>query len=317
MEHLWLWIGFGTIIAGSLAVDLGVVNRRPHVPSIREALGWSLVWVLLALGFDAAVLVWRGPVPALEFLTGYVIELSLSVDNLFVFIMLFAQFGVPAKFQHRVLFWGVFGAMVMRGAMILAGAALVSHFHWVLYLFGAFLIVTGARLLLGGDAEEKSPADNPAIAWLRRHLPVSDTAHDGRFLIVEQGRLMATPLFVVLMTVEIADVMFAVDSVPAIFAVTTDPFIVATSNIFAIMGLRSLYFALRGLVERLCYLRHGLSVVLMFIGAKLLLVEIYKIPIGWALGATAGILGVAVVASLRATAGQEVVAAEPPGEAAP
>lgn len=297
----WLLIGFAGVVGSLLVLDLGVFHRRAHVISTREALGWSAVWVACAMAFNLALVPWMGTGAALQFLTGYLIELSLSVDNLFVFLLLFTQFGVPPVYQHRVLFWGVLGAIVMRIIMITLGGVLVAKFHWILYLFGAFLAITGARMLLVREESETSPADHPLIRWLRRHLPVSDTAHDGRFLIRENGRLRVTPLFVVLISVEIADVMFAVDSVPAIFAVTTNPFIVVTSNIFAIMGLRSMYFALCGLSERLRYLKYGLAVVLMFIGAKILLASVYAIPIAVALSVTAGILAVAVLASLFKT----------------
>lgn len=298
------------IVVGSLLIlDLGVFNRRCHVVGVREALVWSGVWIAFAAAFNLALVPLHGSETALQFLTGYLIELSLSVDNLFIFLLLFGQFAVPAKLQHRVLFWGVLGAIVMRVLMILAGGALVEQFHWVLYLFGAFLAVTGARMLLSREKDEKSPADHPLLRLLRRALPVSDTPHDGRFLVRQGGRLMATPLLIVLLSVELADLMFAVDSVPAIFAVTTDPFIVATSNIFAILGLRSMYFALCGLTARLRYLKYGLAVVLMFIGAKILVAGFYVVPIIIALGVTVGILTVAVVASLLKTRGEVRTAA--------
>ncbi|MFN3077438.1 MAG: TerC family protein [Alphaproteobacteria bacterium] len=292
-------LAFAGVVGFLLLLDLGVFHRKSHEVSVREALGWSAVWVLVALSFNAALIPWRGPEAALLFLTGYLIELSLSVDNLFVFLLLFGQFAVPPAFQHRVLFWGVIGAIVLRLAMILAGGALVAEAHWVLYIFGAFLIFAGAKMLFTGEEPETSPADHPLVRWLRRHLPVSDTPHDGRFIIRDgNGKRLLTPLFVVLISVEVADVMFAVDSVPAIFAITTDPFLVATSNIFAILGLRSMYFALCGIAERLHYLKYGLAAILIFIGIKILIASYYEIPAVVALGVTAGILVVAATVSL-------------------
>lgn len=298
-------MAFGAVVAGLLAADLGIFHRRSHVVSAREALVWSAIWVACALAFNLALVPWRGTETALQFLTGYLIELSLSIDNLFVFLMLFSQFGVPRALQHRVLFWGVLGAVVMRVGMIIAGGTLVDQFHWILYLFGIFLAITGIRMLSSREKEPVPIGDRFLMRWLRRHLPVSDTPHDGRFLVRIGGRWMVTPLFIVLLAVEIADVMFAVDSVPAIFAITTDPFVVVTSNIFAILGLRSLYFALNGLAERLCYLKYGLATVLLFIGGKILLADLYPIPIAAALGVTAGILSLAVIASLLKTRGDQ------------
>ncbi len=297
-------MAFAAVVGGLLVVDLGIFHRRSHVVTTGEALVWSAVWVICALAFNLALVPWRGTGTALQFLTGYLIELSLSIDNLFVFLLLFTQFRVPAALQHRVLFWGVLGAIAMRLLMIVAGGTLVDEFHWILYLFGVFLVVTGVRMLLAGREEPSPIEDRFPMRWLRRHLPVSDTPHDGRFLVRIGGRRMVTPLFIVLLSVEVADLMFAVDSVPAIFAVTTDPFVVATSNIFAILGLRSLYFALSGLAERLRYLKYGLAAVLLFIGAKILLADLYAVPIGAALGITAGILAVAVIASLLKTRGE-------------
>lgn len=293
------YLAFALIVSVLLAADLGLFRRKSRDVAMREALIWSGVWISAALLFNVAIYLWRGSDTALQFLTGYLIELSLSVDNLFVFLLLFGQFSVPSALQHRVLFWGIAGAIVMRVAMILAGAALITQFHWILYLFGIFLLVTGVRMLLHSKDSETSPADHPLMNWLRRHLPVSATQPaDGRFFTRENGKRLVTPLFIVLIAVELTDLMFAVDSVPAIFAVTTDVFVVITSNIFAILGLRSLYFALRGLASRLHYLKHGLAAILMLIGAKILLADIYPIPIAVALGGTAFILTVAVAASL-------------------
>lgn len=299
----WFLIAFTLIIGCLLILDLGVFRRKSQDVSMGQALIWSSVWIGAALLFNGALYFSHGRETALQFLTGYLIELSLSVDNLFVFLLLFGQFAVPSALQHRVLFWGIIGAIVMRIVMIAAGAALITQFHWILYLFGIFLAVTGVRMLLHSKDSETSPADHPLMAWLRRHLPVSETEPNGRFFIRENGKRMVTPLFIVLIAVELTDLMFAVDSVPAIFAVTTDVFVVTTSNIFAILGLRSLYFALRGLANRLHYLKHGLAVILMLIGAKILLADIYPIPIAVTLGATAIILAVATVASLMRTQG--------------
>ncbi len=307
----WLLIAFVALTATLLALDLGVFRRRSHVVTVREALAWSAAWIGCALAFNLALLPWRGTDAALQFLTGYLIELSLSVDNLFVFLLLFGQFAVPPALQHRVLFWGVLGAIVMRVAMIAAGATLIVRFHWILYLFGAFLVTSGARMLLPRKAAVRA-AEPPLVGWLRRHLPVSEAYADGRFMVRVDGRRMVTPLFIVLVAIELSDLMFAVDSVPAIFAVTTDPFLVATSNIFAILGLRSLYFALGGLAERLRYLKTGLAVVLLFIGGKILVAGIYPIPTILALAITAAILAAAVVASLVGTRGRTLPADDLP-----
>lgn len=301
---MWLWIAFGIGIALLLALDLGILHRTPRPVGVREALTWSAVWIGCAIAFNVAIAVWQGSQPALEFLTGYLIELSLSVDNLFVFMILFSQFGVAPTLQHRVLFWGVLGAIGMRAVMIAAGAALVTNFHWVLYIFGVFLAITGAKMLFAKE-EETSPAEQPFLRWLRRHLPISEKHHGDEFFVRVDGKRMVTPLFIVLLSVEVADLMFATDSVPAIFAVTTDPFIVFTSNIFAILGLRSFFFALRDLLGRLKYLKYGLSLMLMFIGGKILVADIVHIPVTAALGVTSSILAVTIVASLMATRGSK------------
>ncbi|WP_051382965.1 TerC family protein [Gloeobacter kilaueensis] len=280
-----------------LALDLGVFHRKAHAVSFKEALGWSGVWIGLALAFNAGLYFWMGPEPALQFLTGYLIEKSLSVDNIFVFVLIFSAFSVPAIYQHRVLFWGVLGALVMRAILIIAGAALLEHFHWIIYLFGAFLIFTGIKMALPAK-KEKDITDNPVLKLARRLLPVTDDFVEDRFLLKRAGQWVVTPLFLVLLLVETTDLIFAVDSIPAIFAVTTDPFIVYTSNVFAILGLRSLYFVLAGVIDKFYYLKQGLAAVLTFVGAKMLLVDIYKIPIALSLGVIALILAVAVVASL-------------------
>ncbi|MBI3969061.1 MAG: TerC family protein [Chloroflexi bacterium] len=276
-----------------LALDLGVVNRKAHVPTFRESLAWTGVWLTLALLFNAGVFYYRGADAGLEFLTGYVIEYSLSVDNLFVFLMLFSFFAVPAAYQHRVLFWGIIGALVMRGLMIGVGAVLIKQFHWVIYLFGAFLLYTGFRMLRSGD-EEVHPERSPLIRLAQRYIPVTKEYVKDHFFTRIGGVLHATPLFLVLIAIETTDLIFAVDSIPAIFAITDDPFIVYTSNVFAILGLRSLYFLVAGMLERFHYLKVGLAIVLMFVGGKMLLVDVYKIPIAISLGVVVLVLGAAV-----------------------
>jgi tellurite resistance protein TerC len=303
------WAGFILFVLAMLALDLFVLGgRTAHKVSAREALGWTGVWVTLSLSFCALLWGWLdgtagravANAKALEFLTGYLIELSLSVDNIFVFIMIFSYFAVPAEYQRRVLVYGVLGAIVMRATMILAGAWLVQQFHWVLYLFGAFLVITGFKMLIFAEAESNL-ANNPILKWMRRHLRITHEYHAERFTVVINGARWFTPLFLVLMLIETSDVIFAVDSIPAIFAVTTDPFIVFTSNIFAIMGLRSLYFLLADMNDRFHLLKYGLAMVLVFVGAKMLVVDFYKVPIGLALGVVALILSSSVAASLYAT----------------
>jgi tellurite resistance protein TerC len=294
---MWPWVVFTVFVLGMLALDLGVFHRDAHVVTKKEAALWSLVWILLALIFNAGIYYVSGPVRALEFLTGYLIEYSLSVDNIFVFMVIFSYFAVPEAYRHRVLFWGILGALLMRGLFIAVGAALLQHFHWVIYIFGAFLVLTGIKLLL---KEETSvhPEDNPAIKLLRRLMPITERYEGQRFFVTRQGQRFATPLLVVLVTVESTDLIFAVDSVPAIFAVTTDPFIVYTSNVFAILGLRALYFLLAGVMGLFCYLRYGLGSVLGFVGMKMMLADVYKISIGVSLGVIAALLTLSILASL-------------------
>ena len=303
------WAGFIAFVLAMLALDLFVLGgKKAHRVSAREALGWTLVWVTLSLSFAGLMWWWLdGTVgrdvanaKTLEYLTGYLIELSLSVDNIFVFIMIFTYFAVPAEYQRRVLIYGVLGAIVMRAAMILGGAWLVQQFHWVLYLFGAFLVITGFKMLIFAEAESDLNA-NPVLKWMRGHLRITNEYHGEKFAIMKDGVRWFTPLFLVLMLIETSDVIFAVDSIPAIFAVTTDPFIVFTSNIFAIMGLRSLYFLLADLNGRFHLLKYGLAFVLVFVGTKMLIADFYKVPIGLALGIVALILLTSVVASLYAT----------------
>lgn len=293
------WLLFNLLILGLLALDLGVFHRRPHAISLRQAAVWSAVWIVLALVFNGFIYWWHGPEAALQYLTGYVLEKSLSMDNIFVFVLIFGYMGVAAQYQHRVLFWGVLGALVMRGIFIFAGVGIVSRFHWVLYVFGVFLLVTGVRLLRRPH-REVHPEKNPVVRLARKLFPVTAQLEGGRFFVRREGRWRATPLFLVLLLVETSDVVFAVDSIPAVFAVTQDAFIIYASNVFAILGLRSLYFLLAGVMARFRYLHVGLALVLVFVGAKMLAASYIRIPTWWALLVILGILGVAVAASLRA-----------------
>jgi tellurite resistance protein TerC len=295
--QMWAWVGFTLFVLAMLALDLGVFHREAHEVRVKEAMVWSGVWIALALLFNLVLYYWRGPEPALEFLTGYVIEKSLSVDNIFVFLLIFTYFRVPLRYQHRVLFWGVLGAFVMRAILIALGISLIQRFHWIIYVFGAFLILTGVKMALEKD-KEINPERNPALRLFRRFAPVTDDYRDGKFFVKEGGRRLATPLLIALLVVETTDLVFAVDSIPAILAITPDPFIIYTSNVFAILGLRALYFALAGVMKSFHYLHYGLSAILVFVGAKMLLADFYKIPIGVALGVIAGILIISVIASL-------------------
>ena len=292
-----LWLGFTLFVLALLALDLGVFHRRAHAVGYREALGWSAFWVSLALGFALLVYGWFGPRPALEFLTGYLIEEALSVDNMFVFLVLFRYFAVPAELQHRVLFWGILGALVMRGAFILAGTALIGRFHFLLYVFGGFLLLTGIKLLRDQDAEI-DPERNPVRRFFARFVPLVEEYRGQRFLVRQGGRLFATPLLLVLAVVEATDVVFAVDSIPAIFGITTDPFIVYTSNVFAILGLRSLFFVLAGAMSRFHLLKLALGLVLAFVGAKMLVADLVEIPILLSLAVVAALFGGAIALSL-------------------
>jgi tellurite resistance protein TerC len=296
-SQLFLWVVFNVFVLGILALDLLVLHRKAHAVSLREAAAWSCVWVSLALIFGLGVYFFRGAEKGLEFLTGYVIEWSLSVDNLFVFLVIFSYFAVPAVYQHRVLFWGILGALVLRATFIATGTALLANFHWMIYVFGGFLIFTGIKLLFAGEGKIE-PEKNPAVLLVRRFMKVTPDYEGQRFFIRRHGKLWATPLFLVLVVVETTDVIFAVDSIPAIFAITLDPFIVYTSNVFAILGLRALFFLLAGVMEMFHYLRVGLSFVLCFVGAKMLIVDLYKIPIGVSLGAVGGILLLSILASM-------------------
>ncbi len=295
--NLWAWGGFLLFIFAMLAIDLGLFHKVEHEVSTREASIWTVVWVTLALLFNAGLWRLRGPEPALQFLTGYLIEYSLSVDNIFVFIMLFSYFQVPMKHRHRVLFWGILGALVMRATLIGVGTALINRFHWVIYIFGAFLVYSAFKMAMSGEGGEE-PENNAVVRLFRRTFPVTERYHKEKFFIKQDHRWLATPLFIVLLVVETTDVMFALDSIPAIFAITTDAFIVFTSNVFAILGLRSLYFLLDGIMGLFRYLKIGLSVVLGFIGIKMLTSSLLEIPIVVSLGVVAGILVISVLLSV-------------------
>lgn len=297
VPSVWLWIGFTVFVLTVLVLDLGVFHRKSHAVNVKEALVWSGVWLSLALIFSGAVFTYMGSTKGFEFLTGYIIEWSLSVDNIFVFLLIFSYFAIPAQYQHKVLFWGIMGALVMRGIMIGLGAALIKEFHWIIYGFGALLVVSGIRMALQKETEVE-PDKNPLVRLFRRFIPVTGEYHGDKFFVKVGRVLHATPLFVVLLTIESADLVFAVDSVPAIFSITTDPFIVYTSNVFAILGLRSLYFALAGVMDKFHYLRVGLSVVLVFVGIKMLLSDIVKIPAEVSLLVVVVILAISVVISL-------------------
>jgi tellurite resistance protein TerC len=279
-----------------LALDLGVFHRRAHTVKFREALAWSLFWIAVAGGFAVLLYFWRGHVPALEFVTGYVVELSLSVDNLFIFLLVFRYFKVPAEFQYKVLFWGILGAVLMRAAFIVAGVGLIQKFHWITYVFGAFLVFSGIKLFTQNEAEIH-PEKNLALRIFRRWVPVTKDFVEDKFFVRRPG-LFATPLLVVLLVIESADLLLAVDSIPAVLAITLDVMVVYTSNIFAILGLRSMYFALSGMMEMFEYLHYGLALVLVFIGGKMLSAHYYEMPTWIALGAVGGILVLSVLASM-------------------
>lgn len=292
----WLWVGFTLLVLALLGLDLGVFHRREHTVRTREALIWTAVWIALALVFNAAVYRWFGPERALEFFTGYLIEKALSVDNIFVFIVIFSYFKVPPAYQHRVLFWGILGALIMRAIFILLGAALLQQFHWVIYIFGAFLLITGARMLR--RTSEVHPERNPLFRLFHRLVPSVKDYRGASFTVKESGRRYATPLLLVLICVETTDIVFAVDSIPAIFAITRDPFIVYTSNIFAILGLRALYFVLAGVMGQFHFLRFGLALVLVFVGMKMMLTDLYKVPVAASLTVVAALLAGSIAASL-------------------
>lgn len=297
LHPVMLWSAFGIIVILLLALDLGVFHRKAHDVKIKEALIWSAVWIGVALLFNVAIYFIGGHVPALEFFTGYLLEKSLSVDNLFVFLMIFSYFKVARHHQHKVLFWGIVGALVMRAIFIAAGITLINKFHWIIYIFGALLIYTGIKMVTEKD-KEIHPEKNPVLKIFRRFFPVTTDYRDSNFFVRESGRLFATPLFVVLLIVETTDVIFAVDSVPAVLAITRDPFVVYTSNVFAILGLRALYFALSGIMSLFHYLNYGLSAILVFVGTKMLISNYYKIPIYLALGFIGVALTISILASI-------------------
>ena len=292
------WVAFNVFVIAMLALDLGVFHRKAHAVSMKEALSWSAVWIALALAFNGWIFLELGPQKGKEFLAGYLIEKSLSVDNVFVFAVLFTYFGIPAQYQHRVLFWGIFGALVMRAAMIAAGAALIGNFAWIIYVFAALLVFTGIKMIFG-EHGSVDPEKNIALRVLRRVMPVNKEFHGQKFFIRRNGALAATPLFAVLICIEMTDLIFAVDSIPAIFAITQDTFIVYTSNVFAILGLRALYFALSGLLPYFHFLKYGLGVILVFVGIKMSLGHsTWKIDTSVSLVVVAAILAFSVIASV-------------------
>ena len=295
---LWAWGAFFAFITAMLALDLGVFQRENHVVGMKEALGWCAVWLTLALGFCALLWQWRGPELAQQFLAGYLIELCLSVDNVFVFILVFAYFKVEPRYQHRVLFWGIIGAVVMRAVFIILGVSVIERFHWILYVFGAFLVYTGAKMAIPGKEAEIDPEHNFAVKLFRRFFPVAPHNGHGRFFTVHEGRRMATPLFIVLIVIETTDLVFALDSLPAVLAITKDSFVALTSNIFAILGLRSLYFALSGIMGLFRYLKVGLALILVFIGCKMLIEPWLAITTGASLGVIGGVLTISVLMSV-------------------
>ncbi len=305
------WILFAVLVGGLLALDLFVFHREARAVRMREAATWVAVWVSLGLGFGAWIFLTRGATSGAEYLAGYLIEYSLSMDNVFVFAVLFGYFAVPPQYQHRLLFWGVMGAIVFRAIFILAGTALLESFHFVVYIFGALLLFTAWRMITAG-AGHVDPSANPILRWMRRIIPVTEDFEGQKFFTRRNGRLWATPLFAALVVVETSDIMFAIDSVPAILAITTDTFIVFTSNAFAIMGLRSLYFLLAGLIERFEYLKYGLAALLAFAGLKMILSDVIHLDVWLSLGIIVAILVVSVVVSLLATRGQEIPDRSPP-----
>jgi tellurite resistance protein TerC len=296
VENAWLWIGFNLFVLLMLILDLGVFHRKVHEVKMKEALIWTGIWIFLAMTFNAAILHFFGKEKAVEFLSGYIIEKSLSIDNIFVFSVIFSYFSVPLQFQHKVLFWGIFGALLMRVVFIFAGLELILRFHWIFYFFGSFLIYTGIKMLLHSD-KKLQPDKNFLLKFFKRVFPVSDQFQDDRFFTKLNGKKVATRLFLVLVLIEAADLFFAVDSIPAVLAISNDPFIVYTSNVFAILGLRSLYFAIAGMNAYFRYLKFGLSAILLFVGIKMCLVDVYKIPVIMSLGVILFILLVSIVVS--------------------
>lgn len=296
-NKIFLWVGFNLLVLVMLALDLGIFHRKDHKISMKESLIWSVVWIIVAIIFNIGIYLWKGPEVGLQFLTGYLIERSLSIDNIFVFLLIFSYFKVSKQYQYKVLFWGILGALILRGLFIGVGALLIAKFHWILYIFGAFLVITGVKMALGKD-KEIEPEKNPVLRIIRRIFPISDRYENGNFFIKNGGKLVGTPLFVVLVVVETTDLVFALDSIPAIFAITLDPFIVYTSNVFAILGLRALYFALAGLMQIFYYLKYALGAILGFVGVKMLIADFVNIPSSVALAVVAGLFLLAILASL-------------------
>jgi len=295
---LIFWILFNIFVLLMLALDLGVFHRKTHEVSLKEALTWTFVWISLALVFNAIIYFWRGQQQALEFFTGYLVEKALSVDNIFVFVMIFTYFQIPSKYQHKVLFWGILGALIMRVIFIFAGVALIEKFHFTIYIFGALLIYTGYKMFSHANVKI-NPEKNPLIIFFRKYMPVTQHLHEDRFFTRIDGKRFATPLFLVLLLIETTDLIFAVDSIPAILAITQDQFIVYTSNVFAILGLRSLYFALAGIIYRFWLLSYGLAIVLVFVGLKMVLIDVYKIPIELSLVFIATVIAASIILSFR------------------
>jgi tellurite resistance protein TerC len=308
MDSLLAWAIFAVIVFGMLLIDLGVFHRKAHAVGLREAIAWSLVWVMLSLLFAGGIWWWHGSDDALLFVTAWLVEKSLSLDNIFVFMVIFGYFRVPATYQHRLLFFGILGSLVMRAIFIVAGIAAIERFHWVVYVLGAFLVYTGFKMAFSKGAEVH-PERNPVLRLFRRLFPVTSDYREGRFFVKEAARWVATPLFVVLLVVETTDVVFAVDSVPAVLALTTDPFLVYTSNVFAILGLRALYFALHGTMQRVRFLHYGLSTILAFVGGKMLIADLYEIDALHSLAVIGGLLVASVVVSL--------LVPEPKGDSSP
>lgn len=298
--NIWFWVVFNAFVLLMLALDLGVFHKKLHVVSVKEALVWSGVWIFLALCFNGFIYYMFGETKALEYFTGYVIEKALSVDNIFVFVIIFSYFHIPAIYQHKVLFWGIIGALIMRVIFIFAGVALLEKFHWTIYIFGAILIFTGIKMLFDKD-KKLEPDKNPVIKFFKKIIPTTNELHGDKFFIKQNQKNYATPLFAVLIMIEITDLIFAVDSIPAILAVTQDHFIVYTSNVFAILGLRSLYFALANIIERFKYLAVGLAFILVFVGIKMVIADFYKIPIHYSLIVIISVLIISIVISLIKT----------------
>lgn len=292
------WIIFNAFVLLMLALDLGVFHRKTHEVTLKEALTWTFIWIILALVFNAIIYFWRGREQALEFFTGYLVEKSLSVDNIFVFLMVFTYFRIPSLYQHKVLFWGIIGALIMRVIFIFAGVALIERFHFTIYLFGALLIYSGYKMFQHNNVKIE-PDKNPVIRFFKKFMPVTSDLQGDKFFVKSGGKRFATPLFLVLLLIETTDLIFAVDSIPAILAITQDQFIVYTSNVFAILGLRSLYFALAGIVHRFWLLSYGLAVVLIFVGMKMMLIDFYKIPIEWSLVFIAFVITASIILSLK------------------